>query len=145
MRDICATFVGGDTAEIFRLLISQMKTSEKKHDANQKTEFSKVQNISDEYFKFQRMDGNTCKTKLAQLNPSETDLLADTLIEEWSKFRYLTGGLKDKIWEFSEIAPKEFFTKVWQSVDDQYGFRGKMTGLAGSKNQPNHFKPFEKV
>jgi MoxR-like ATPase len=145
MRDICATFVGGDTAEVFRLLVDQMKTTEKKHDANAKTETTKIQEISEQFFKFQRMDVETCKKKLAGLNPSEADMLADTLVNEWGNFRYITGGLKEQIFQFSNIATKEFFSKIWNSVNDQYGFKGKMVGYAGSKGLPEHFNGFQKI
>lgn len=126
MRDICATFVGSEAAEVFKLLVIKMKETQTKHDAAVNVEDSKIKELYAQFIQFHKMDKNLAKEKLSKFNPSEMNAFADLCIEQLSKFKFITSATKDCIIELSEIINQETFAKIWNGVNDQYNFKAKM-------------------
>jgi len=145
MRDCIATYVGGEAAEIFRLMCGKMSKTTTAAPKAAATESKKVETFYSQFIRLHKWSPEVAKKELANFNPSEMQALADHCITHFNMFNYLTGVTKDRVETLSELIPAEIFAKIWNGVDNNNGLRDKMTSHVVAKGKPDHFKKFEKA
>jgi len=145
MRDIISTFVGGEAAEIFRLMVGKMvKTPASKGQATANVQDKKVENFYNQFVRLHKWSPEVAKKELGSFNPSEMQALADHCVTHFNMFNYMTGVTKDRVESLSELVPAEIFAKIWNGVNNANGLRDKMINHVTAKGRPDHFKKFAK-
>lgn len=146
MRDCMACYVGGDAAEIFRLMVEKMKEqSLAKGDRAKVSENARIEEIYTEFIRFHRWDESQAKKAISGLNPSELQAFADRCISGFNTFNYVTSISKDTIISLSDIVPGEIFSKIWWGIDNSNGLREKMNSYAEKMGKAGHFNRFAKA
>lgn len=144
MRDICATFIGGDAAEIFKLITKQMSELKKKRQTSVASEAKKTDEVWENYFKLNRWTKKDLEKELSTYNPSDLQAMSESLVDNFNKYKYMTSTAKEKVLEFSQVVNSEVFSYIWNSCNNTEAFKDKMTGFANSKGMANHFDQFKK-
>lgn len=129
MRDIGATFIGGDTAEIFKTLVERMTQTQTNRKKSEKKESGKASEVFENFFRTRQWDNVQLKTFLDALEISELEAVTDSVADGVSHFKYVTGIVKDRFASFAEILytqKPELWTALWNKVDDQWGFKNKI-------------------
>jgi hypothetical protein len=140
MRDCCATFVGGDAAEIFRIVTKKMKTTEAKKEESVTTEAVKATELVDEYIQFSKWDSKRAKAEVSKMNASELSQLEDAVVVKLNSYKYHTKATKERIVEMEEleVLPKEMFQRVWSKINDQYKIKAKLREM-----KPGYFEQYD--
>jgi hypothetical protein len=146
MRDCMAAFVGGESAEIFRMSIHKMKDRQSKREENINTENSKANELYSNYIQFMRWDTGTAKAEVAKYNASELQALEALLTKLFGTYKYITKNAAGRIIELADVViPKEVFARIWANVDDKYKFKAKLIKEADLKGKTNFFVQFDKL
>lgn len=146
MRDCAATFVGGDSAEIFRLTTKKMKETISKKEASTSTESNKAKEFFENYIRYMKWDKNTAMAEMSKFNASELTVLEELLTQQFGTYKYITKNTKEKITELIDsVLPKETFARIWAKVSDQYQFRNKMIAQLAQDGKPDYFAQFDKL
>ena len=144
MRDVCATFVGHDSAEIFRLMSTKMTTTKKAATTAQGAETKKVENFYNMYVRLHKMSAEVASKELKSFNTSDLQALADHCVQHFNMFNYMTGVTKDRVEGLSQLLPPEVFASIWNNIDNKNQLREKMVAHVTSKGAPEHFNKFTK-
>lgn len=145
MRDICATFVGHDSAEIFRITASRMIQNQKAAATAGNAEMQKIENFYTMFIRLHKMDASTAKKELEKFNPSDRQALADHCVAHFNKFNYITGVTKDRIETLADLLPEEVFSQIWNGINDANGLKLKMIQHLDAKNRKGFFDRFSKT
>lgn len=145
MRDIGATFVGHDSAEIFRLQKQRMTVTQKQASSANSAEKAKVENFYNQFIRLHKMPVEVAVKELEKFNASDMQALADHCVVHFNAFNYMTGVTKERIENLAEILPQEVFTRIWNEIDNKNQLKEKMTGHVSSKGKPNFFDRFKKI
>lgn len=144
MRDICASFVGHDSAEIFRLMSSKMVATTKAAGVATHVETKKVESFYNMYIRLHKMSNEVAVKELKSFNPSDFQALADHCITHFNMFNYMTGVTKERVKGLADLIPQEIFARIWNEVDNKNGMREKMVGHVTATGQNNYFDKFTK-
>jgi hypothetical protein len=144
MRDVIATFVGGEAAEIFRLMIGKMAKTTTAAPKAANVEAKKVEQFYNQFIRLHKWSPEVAKKELANFNPSEMQSLTDHCIAQFDMFNYMTGVTKDRVESLSELIPNELFAKIWHGVNNANGLRDKMLAHVAAKGKPDYFNKFKK-
>jgi hypothetical protein len=143
MRDIAATFVGHDSAEIFRLMAAKMTGTQNAASSAQSAETKKVESFYNMYVRLHKTSNEVAAKELKAFNPSDFQALADHCIMHFNMFNYMTGVTKDRVKGLAELLPEEIFARIWNEIDNKNQLREKMVGHVTAIKQPDFFKKFQ--
>jgi len=143
MRDICTTFVGHQSAEIFRLVSSQMVQKKKSASTAQTAEMEKIDQLFDMYIRVHRMSDEQAVKILDTFTPSDMQAFTDHCIKHLSKYQYITAVTKNRVESLAKILPEEIFARIWREVDNKYKLKDKMIEHVTAKNIPDFFDKFD--
>jgi len=143
MRDICATFVGHDSAEIFRLMVSKMSVNQKAASQANNDETKKIENFYNQFVRLHKMSAEVAAKELKAFSASDMQALAAHCVVHFNKFSYMTGVTKERVVSLAELLPQEIFAQVWSQVNGD--LKLKMGGHCSATGKPDYFKKFEGV
>jgi hypothetical protein len=144
MRDICATFVGHEVAEIFRLMVPKMNVTRKAASTANDAEAKKIETFYNTFVRLHKMSPEVASKELKSFSASDLQALADHCIHHFNMFSYMTGVTKDRVEGLADLLPQEIFAKIWNEIDNKNGLREKMNSHVAAKNKADFFKKFEK-